>query len=205
MGSAEKLLYKEYGPLLLTPAYTVTDPGIGYITRYAPAIRENGGVYTHAANWAVEAECILRNAERAYQVYQSYSPPRRGLDPERYHVEPYVTPGNVDGPESPCESRGGWTWYTGSAQWYYTVALNWILGIRPVREGLLVDPVIPKHWKGFRVKREFRNSRYEIEVKNPQGTYQGVKEVRVDGKAHPSNLLPVFQDKKTHHVEILLG
>ncbi|MBI2167523.1 MAG: glycosyl transferase family 36 [Candidatus Omnitrophica bacterium] len=205
MASAEKLLYKEYGPLLLTPAYTVTDPGIGYITRYAPALRENGGVYTHAANWAVQAECILRDGEKAHQVYQSYSPPCRGLDPERYYVEPYVTPGNVDGPESPHESRGGWTWYTGSAQWCYTVAMNWILGVRPVREGLLIDPVIPKSWPGFQMRRQFRGATYEIEVKNPSGASEGVKTVRVDGKPHASNVIPAFGDGSTHKVEVLLG
>lgn len=205
MASAEKLLYKKYGPLLLTPAYTVTDPGIGYITRYAPALRENGGVYTHAVNWAVQAECILRNGEKAHQVYQSYSPPLRGLEPERYFVEPYVTPGNVDGPESPHEGRGGWTWYTGSAQWCYTVAMNWILGVRPVQEGLLIDPVIPKSWPGFRMRRKFRGAVYEIEVKNPSGANEGVKAVRVDGKPHASNVIPAFGDGLTHKVEIILG
>ncbi len=205
MASVERLLYKEYGPLLLTPAYTQTDPSIGYITRYAPAIRENGGLYTHAASWAVQAECLMKNAEKAYQLYQSCSPPRRGLEPERYYVEPYVTPGNVDGPESPHEGRGGWTWYTGSAQWYYTVAMNWILGVRPVREGLLVDPMIPKAWPGFRMRRKFRGAAYEIEVRNPKGVNFGVKEVRIGGKPHASNVLPPFNDGRSHQIEVILG
>jgi cellobiose phosphorylase len=205
MASAEKHLYREYGPLLLTPGYSVTDPSIGYITRYAPSVRENGGLYTHAGNWAIQAECILRNGEKAYQLYRSFCPPVRGLDPDRYFAEPYVTPGNVDGPDSPNFGRGGWSWYTGSAQWYYTVAMNWILGVRPTKEGLLVDPIIPSAWPGFRMKRKFRNTTYEIEVKNPNGVYGGVKEVRIDGKAHASNILPAFADGKTHRVEVVLG
>ena len=120
-------------------------------------------------------------------------------------MEPYVTPGNVDGPDSPHFGRGGWTWYTGSAQWYYTVAINWILGVRPVRGGLLVDPVIPKAWAGFRMRRKFRGALYEIEVKNPGRVNSGVKQVRIDGKPHPSNLLPVFGDGKSHSVEVVLG
>jgi len=205
MASAEKYLYKEYGPLLLTPAYSVTDPTIGYITRYAPAVRENGGLYTHAANWAIQAECIRRDGEKAYRLYKSFNPILRGLNPDLYFVEPYVTPGNVDGPDSPHFGRGGWTWYSGSSQWYYTVAMNWILGIRPVKEGLLVDPVIPKSWPGFRVKRKFRNAIYEIEVKNPKGVSTGVKEVRVDGLPQSSNLLAAFGDGAVHKVEVTLG
>lgn len=205
MASAEKHLYREYGPLLLTPAYSVTDPTIGYITRYAPSVRENGGLYTHAANWAIQAECLRKEGEKAYRLYRSFNPILRGLTPDLYFVEPYVTPGNVDGPDSPHFGRGGWTWYSGSAQWYYTVVMNWILGVRPVKEGLLVDPVIPKTWTGFRIRRRFRNALYEIEVKNPKGVNSGVREVRIDGKPHASNLLPAPGDGKTHQVEIVLG
>ncbi len=205
MASAEKYLYKQYGPLLLTPAYKVTDPTIGYITRYAPAVRENGGLYTHAANWAIQAECMRRDGEKAYKLYRSFCPVLRGLEPELYFVEPYVTPGNVDGPDSPYFGRGGWTWYSGSAQWYYTVAMNWILGVRPAKEGLLVDPVIPRAWGGFQMKRKFRNATYEIEVKNPNHVSSGVKETQVDGKPHSSNLLPAFGDGKVHRVEVILG
>lgn len=205
MASAEKYLYREYGPLLLTPAYSVTDPTIGYITRYAPSVRENGGLYTHAGNWAIQAECLLREGEKAYRLYRSFCPVLRGLDPDFYFVEPYVTPGNVDGPDSPHFGRGGWSWYTGSAQWYYTVVMNWILGIRPAAEGLLVDPVIPKSWPGFRVKRKFRNALYEIEVRNPKGVSEGVKEIRVDGRPQASAVLPLFGDGRTHRIEVILG
>lgn len=205
MASIEKHLYREYGPLLLTPGYSVTDPTIGYITRYAPSVRENGGLYTHAGNWAIQAECIRRDSEKAYKLYRSFNPILRGLDPDHYFVEPYVTPGNVDGPDSPHFGRGGWSWYTGSAQWYYTVVMNWILGIRPLEEGLLVDPVIPKGWPGFRMRRKFRKAIYEIEVKNPKGVSEGVKEILVDGKLHASKVLPVFGDGKTHKVQVILG
>ena len=205
MASAEKHLYREYGPLLLTPAYSVTDPTIGYITRYAPSVRENGGLYTHAGNWAIQAECMRREGEKAYQLYRSFNPALRGLDPDHYFVEPYVTPGNVDGPDSPHFGRGGWSWYTGSAQWYYTVVMNWILGVRPVPEGLLIDPVIPKAWSGFRMKRKFRGATYEIDVKNPSKVNEGVKEIRVDGKPLSSKVVPAFHDGKTHQVEVVLG
>lgn len=205
MASAEKYLYREYGPLLLTPAYQVTDPTIGYITRYAPAVRENGGLYTHAGTWAIQAECIRRDGEKAYQLYQSFCPILRGLNPDIYFVEPYVTPGNVDGPDSPHFGRGGWTWYTGSAQWYYTVVMNWLLGVRPTPEGLLVDPVIPKTWSEVRMRRKFRGALYEIEVRNPNRSSSGVKEIRIDGKPHSSNLLPSFGDGKTHKIEVILG
>jgi cellobiose phosphorylase len=202
MSSAAKWLYKPYGPLLLTPGYDKTDPTIGYITRYAPSVRENGGLYTHAGTWAIQAECMMRNGERAHQLYKSFNPILRGLEPERYYAEPYVTPGNVDGPDSPHYGRGSWTWYTGSGAWYAVVVLNWILGIRPLKQGLLVDPVIPKDWKGFRVKRLFRGAVYLIDVHNQNGKGQGISRITVDGKKAATNVIPDFSDGKEHRVRV---
>ncbi|OGW84103.1 MAG: hypothetical protein A2Z83_05335 [Omnitrophica bacterium GWA2_52_8] len=205
MESVRKILYKKYGPLLFTPGYSVTDPTVGYITRYAPSVRENGGLYTHAGTWAIQAECALRNGDEAYNVYKSFNPILRGSEPDCYYCEPYVTPGNVDGPDSPNNGRGGWTWYTGSGAWYAVVVLNWMLGVRPVEEGLLIDPVIPKAWKGFKMKRLFRGSVYHFDVKNQNGKGQGVTSMTVDGKKQKSNIIPADKSVKEHRVEVILG
>lgn len=133
-------LLTPYGPLLLAPAYTVPDPKIGYLTRYAPGARENGGVYMHAATWALAAACKRRDVEAVERIWKSISPPLRGRDADAYFAEPYVLPGNVDGPLSPTPGRAGWTWYTGSAAWLNRVSLEWIVGIRPTWEGLRIDP-----------------------------------------------------------------
>ena len=205
MDSVKKYLYKEYGPLLFTPGYSKTDPTIGYLSRYAASVRENGGLYTHAGTWAVQAECVLRQGDQAYELYKSFNPIYRGLNPDLYFADPYVMPGNVDGPDSPNFGRGGWTWYTGAAAWYTVVIMNWFLGVRPKKEGLLIDPVIPKEWPGFKMKRLFRGTVYEIEVQNPKKTGQGVSEIVVDGKKQESPILPDFRDGQTHQVKVILG
>lgn len=205
MESARKHLYKNYGPLLLTPAYNEVDKSIGYITRYAPAIRENGGVYTHGATWAIQAECMVGNGDLAYDLYRRMCPILRGQDPDLYYAEPYVTPGNVDGPDSPNYGRGGWTWYTGSAAWLFKVAVDWILGVRPTREGLKIDPCIPKDWKKYTIRRKFRGATYEIEVTNPQGLNRGVKSIRVDGKLLDQPIIPPHKDGQVHQVKVVLG
>lgn len=123
MASVRKHLVTEYGALLLQPAYSKVDPYIGYITRYAPALRENGGVYSHASTWAVWAFAKLGDMETAKAIYKGMLPSLRAQeDAELYAAEPYVMPGNVDGPDSPYAGRAGWTWYTGSAAWMVRVA-----------------------------------------------------------------------------------
>lgn len=120
-------------------------------------------------------------------------------------AEPYVTPGNIDGPLSEYFGRGGWTWYTGSAQWLHKVATHWILGIRPQEDGLLVDPSIPSSWEGYIVTRKFRNSQYEIEVKNPDRMNKGVKSMIVDGIQCQGQVIPEFNDGQKHFVEVVMG
>ena len=98
------------------------------------------------------------------------------------------------------------SWLTGSACWNFVAASQWILGIRPEYEGLLIDPCIPKAWKGFQVKRVFRGSTYYITVRNPNGVSKGVKSITLDNNKLASNLIP--PDKSggdEHHVEVELG
>ncbi len=121
--SVREHLVTEYGALLLQPAYSEVDPYIGYITRYAPGLRENGGVYSHASTWAVQAFAMAGDQETAKKIYLGMLPPlRSALDADLYAAEPYVMPGNIDGPDSPYAGRAGWTWYTGSAAWMRRVA-----------------------------------------------------------------------------------
>lgn len=205
MDSVTKYLMKDFGTLLNYPAFTKPRADIGYITRYAPGLRENGGVYTHAATWSVWAYTLAGQPERAYEAFRKICPPNRSQDIDTYKAEPYVTPGNIDGPLSEYYGRGGWTWYTGSSQWMHRVATHWILGIRPQPDGLLVDPSIPAQWDGFKVTRKFQGSTYQITVQNPAHLNRGVQSMRVDGTPVGNQLIPVFADGKNHVVEVLLG
>ncbi|MCX7847102.1 MAG: glycosyl transferase family 36 [bacterium] len=180
--AARRFLYKPYGTLLLYPGYTVPDPSIGYLTQYASGLRENGGVYTHAAVWAILAELLLGNADRAYERFLAICPIKPPSQVDNYACEPYVLPGNIDGPASPTPGRAGWTWYTGSAAWLFHVISSYILGIRPTYDGLLIDPCIPKHWPGFTVTRLFRGATFHISVKNPRRVSRGVSAVLADGQ-----------------------
>ena len=205
MAAVTGYLLRDYGTLLNYPAFTQPRPDIGYVTRYAPGLRENGGVYTHAATWSVWAYSLAGQPDHAYEAYSRICPPNRSADPDVYKAEPYVTPGNIDGPISPFYGRGGWTWYTGSAQWLHRMATHWILGVRPQADGLLIDPSIPADWPGYTITRRFRDAVYAIEVRNPDRVSRGVRSVTIDGQPHSSNLLPVFADGQTHSVTLVMG
>jgi cellobiose phosphorylase len=182
-------LVSDVGALLLAPAYDHPVPEIGYIARYAPGMRENGGVYTHAATWAIAAAAKMRDSVTVGRLLDAINPAIK--DPDRYWAEPYVTPGNVDGPQSPYFGRGGWTWYTGSAAWLHRVIHEWVLGIRPTWQGLQIDPCLPAGWNEVTVTRPYRGHTYQIHIERAEDASTGPRmELAVDGAGLPGNVIP---------------
>ncbi|MBN1269570.1 MAG: glycosyl transferase family 36 [Kiritimatiellae bacterium] len=201
-----KYLYREYGPLLFTPAFNKADPGIGHLSQYAPGLRENGGLYSHAGCWAVIAEALAGDPDRAYQVFSSFNPVLRGWkNPDLYKAEPYVTPGNVDGPESPYFGRGGWTWYSGSAAWLYRAITEYILGVRATHAGLRIEPAIPTRWKSFSMTRRYRGATYEVRVVNKAGSRPRKVAVSVNGQPIRGTVVPPARKGARVRVDVVIA
>jgi cyclic beta-1,2-glucan synthetase len=193
--------------LLFTPPFDQTPKDPGYIKGYLPGIRENGGQYTHAALWSIWAFAQLGEGDLAAALFRLINPIYRAATPEkadRYKVEPYVISADVYGVD-PHVGRGGWTWYTGSSGWMYRLGLEAILGLRRMGETLCLDPHIPGEWPGYRLTYQYGQTTYVIQVKNPDGINQGVKEIVLDGQRLPENKIPLQDDGRRHHVQVLMG
>lgn len=60
-------------------------------------------------------------------------------------------------------------------------ATQYLLGVRPTKKGLVIDPTIPAGWKSFSVSRIYRGCVLEVSVNNPDSIQHGVKSVSLDG------------------------
>jgi cyclic beta-1,2-glucan synthetase len=195
--------------LLFTPPFDQTPLDPGYIKRYPPGIRENGGQYTHGAVWSVIAFAMLGDGDKAGELFSIINPmnhARTRADIYRYKVEPYVACADVYAEPSHI-GRGGWTWYTGSAGWMYRAGLEWILGFRLRGATLVIDPCIPRSWPVFTIAFRYHSARYDISVENPRGVNRGVLSIHLDGEAlHPGDAnIPLSDDGANHKVEVVLG
>jgi cyclic beta-1,2-glucan synthetase len=196
--------------LLFTPPFDNPSRDPGYIKGYPPGMRENGGQYTHAALWASLAYTMLGDGDKAYEVLTMLNPIRHADSPmaiERFKIEPYVVPADVYS-VPPHVGRGGWSWYTGSASWFYRVSLERILGFRRQGSQLLIDPCIPQTWPGFSISYRFGTATYDISVENPLGVCTGVLAVKVDGQTvagNQKNLVALTDDGKAHRILVVLG
>ncbi len=203
LSAVEEHLVTEAGALLLAPAWEEPDETVGYITRYAPGLRENGGVYTHAAVWAIAAAAKAGRRPLVARLLAAVDPSSK--DPERYWAEPYVLPGNVDGPASPHHGRAGWTWYTGSAAWLPRVVSGWVLGVRPTWDGLLFDPCLPPHWRRAAMRRPWRGATLAIEIEREPGRCPGEVTVEVDGRELEANRLAPLPAGSEAKVKVRCG
>jgi len=194
--------------LLLTPPFDHTPLDPGYIKGYVPGIRENGGQYTHAAVWTLIAFAALGDGDKAGELHRMLNPiyhsaSRAGV--QRYKVEPYVMSGDVYG-EPPHAGRGGWTWYTGSAGWFYRAGIEWILGFRVRGTILSIDPCVPRSWRNYSIHFRYHSASYKIRVENPRGVSRGVARVEFDGNAVPGPAnIPLADDGVEHQIVVILG
>ncbi|SEH20883.1 glucoamylase family protein [Rhizobium sp. NFR12] len=180
----DKLVDEDAGIIrLFTPPFQDTRRDPGYIKAYPPGVRENGGQYTHGAIWVVLALARLKRGDDAWKCFQMLNPINHALDrdaAETYRVEPYVVAADVYG-AGDYQSRGGWTWYTGSAGWLYRAAVEGILGIRRAGDTLYVDPVLPSGWDGFTAELTLDGVTHEIVVKDGKASIGGVAVDPVNG------------------------
>lgn len=145
---------------LFTPPFSsreAADPG--YIADYVPGVRENGGQYTHAAVWLAIACLRAGLAEEGWELLRALLP--SGRDTEVYRGEPYVLSADVYTAAGHV-GRGGWSWYTGAAGWYYRGAVEELLGLRMRKGRLYVEPRLPDGWPGYTVR--WRTGIGELEI-----------------------------------------
>ncbi len=202
MDSAREHLDTEFGPKICAPAYKEIDPEVGLITRCVAGKKENGAVFCHPVTWAVMAECLLGRGIRAYEYYKKTLP--GSIDQDTFVAEPYVYSQYITSDEHSSPGRASHSWQTGTAAWMKKVVWEYMLGIRPTYEGLIVDPVIPSHWERFEANRTFRGTMHTIEVQNPQGVESGVSSIQVNGQKIEGCLLPMTEEK-TCRVRVVMG
>ena len=207
MESVEKYLDTKYGIVLLQPCYTKYHVELGEITSYPGGYKENAGIFCHNNPWISIAETVIGRGDRAWQVYTRTCPAYLEEISEVHRTEPYVYSQMIAGKDAPNFGEAKNSWLTGTAAWTFLNVSQFILGIRPDYDGLMIDPCIPKNLKGFEVARTFRGIDYHIEVLNPEHVEKGIAKLIVDGKEVSGNTIPFDSNMvgKSVHVTAVMG
>jgi cellobiose phosphorylase len=203
--SVEEKLDTKFGITLLQPAYTKYHVELGEITSYPPGYKENAGIFCHNNPWIACAETVVGHGNRAFEVFKKTCPIYLEDISDIHRTEPYVYCQMVAGCDAPTFGEGKNSWLTGTAAWTFTAMSQYILGIQPTFDGLMVNPCIPSDNKGYKISRTYRDCVYNIEVKNPKGVQKGVASMTVDGETVSGNIIPIAKNKKQVSVVVTMG
>jgi cellobiose phosphorylase len=207
MESVDRLLVRRDQALiqLLDPPFDKSDLNPGYIKGYPQGVRENGGQYTHAAIWTIMAFAALGDSRRAWELLSLITPLNHASSPENaatYRVEPYIVAADVHA-LPPHAGTGGWTWYTGAAGWMYRLIIESLLGLRLETDRLSFTPCLPPDWRSFTLTYRYRETTYEITVRQG-GAADGVRVV-VDGVEQHEASIRLIDDRQPHTAEVEIG
>ena len=201
--SVEERLDTPYGVVLLQPAYTTYRLNLGEISSYPPGYKENAGIFCHNNPWVIIGETVAGRGNDAWSHYTKILPSYVEEKYQTLHkVEPYVNCQMVAGKDAAKPGEGKNSWLTGTAAWMWYTVSEFILGIKPDYEGLLIDPCLPSTAKEYEVTRKFRGGEYHITVKNPSGNQKGVKQITVDGTPISGTIIPCSEGKHEVVVEM---
>ena len=205
LDSVEERLGTKYGLVLNNPAFTKYYVEYGEISTYPAGYKENAGIFCHNNAWIMCAEAVVGRGDKAFDYYTRIAPAYTEEYSEVHRLEPYVYAQMVAGKDAKRFGEAKNSWLTGTASWNFVAISQYILGIKPEYDGLMIDPAIPTDWDGYRVVREFRGDVFDITIKNPNHVSKGVAKLTVDGKEITGSIIPVANDGKRHIVEVVLG
>ncbi len=137
------------------------------------------------------------------KFYNALCPALQNDKIEVRQAEPYSYCQFIAGRDHSAFGRANHPFMTGSSGWAYYAATQYILGIQPGFDTLVIDPCIPADWKEFSVRRKWRGAWYNIHVSNPNGVEKGVKELRLNGEIVQA--IPAQTAGTTAQIEVILG
>jgi cellobiose phosphorylase len=203
LDSCKKYLDSEHGMVLNNPAFTTYHVEMGEISSYPAGYKENAGIFCHNNPWVIIGETVAGRGNDAWKHYTKILPSYVEEKYQTLHkVEPYVNCQMVAGKDAARPGEGKNSWLTGTAAWMWYTVSEFILGVKPTYNGLLIDPCLPETAKEYSVKRRSRGAEFNIHVTNPNGSQKGIKSLVVDGKPVDGNIVPFSEGK--HNVEVVM-
>jgi len=197
LDSVRGRLLGEYGVELLSPCYTEYRKELGEITSYPPGYKENGSVFCHNNPWVSIAETALGRGDEAFDLYRRICPAYLEEKSEIRRAEPYAYAQTVAGRCSYNEGEAKNSFLTGAAAWAFVNVSQYLLGVRPTFDGLVVRPCLPEDWGGYDVVRRFRGAEYRIRVRRT-----GAYSLAVNGRECEGDTVPFDPDQKLVQVEV---
>jgi cellobiose phosphorylase len=168
-----------FGYRNLTPPYSAGFSGKGGIPDLTPGTFENGSIDAFNRAFAVYAFAEKGKGKAAYEIL------KKGLPgctlPDISTANPNQISEFIVGPDHQDFGRNMYDIFNPAISWI-RLAMERIIGVVPVYEGLLLSPSIPPEWQELNVRKKYRGQPLSIRFHNPSKKECGIRKVTVNGK-----------------------
>jgi cellobiose phosphorylase len=203
LDAVEEMLGSPHGLVLQYPAYTTYHVNMGEVSTYPPGYKENGGIFCHNNPWVIIAETVVGRGAQAFDHYKRITPAYREAISDVHRLEPYVYAQMIAGKQAPRAGEAKNSWLTGCAAWTFVAVSQYLLGVRPDYDGLVVDPQLGPDVPTFTVTRVARGATYVVTVTN-SGAPGARGALVVDGVPIEGNHVPYAAAGSTVQVDVTL-
>ena len=166
LDSVKEHLDSKYGIVILDPPYKDYHIELGEISSYPPGYKENGGIFCHNNPWVIIGEVVNGRPDDAFEHYKKIAPAYLEEISEVHRLEPYVYAQMIAGKTARRFGEAKNSWLTGTAAWNFMALSQYICGIKPSYDGLLIEPRLPSSVKEAEITRKFRGTTFHINVEN---------------------------------------
>ncbi len=179
-----------YGAMVMYPPYADHAFEGALMHCFNRCVKENAGIFSQPQGWLILAEAMLGRGDMAYMYWKEASPATYNDFAEKRSMEPYVYGQFTEGKDSPFAGRSHVHWLTGTASTMMVGAMEGILGLKPVPNGLVIDPSVPSEWNEISIEKVFRGKKLSIKIQNSAGVQHGVSRVTLNGNVLEGNKIP---------------
>ena len=150
LAAVDERLNTKYGLVLNNPAFTKYYLQYGEISTYPGGYKENAGIFTHNNAWIICAAAYAGEGNQAFKYYSEIAPAFTEETSDIHKTEPYVYGQMIGGKDAGSDigqtgknfGQGKNSWLTGTAAWNMVAISQYILGIKPDFDGLMVLSLI---------------------------------------------------------------
>jgi cellobionic acid phosphorylase len=201
--AVEEQLETPYGVMLNAPSFTAMREDIGRVTQKYPGAAENGSVYNHASAFYIYSLYTIHESDRAFRILRQMIPGPDLADYEQRGQMPVYLPNYYRGAyyQHPrTAGRSSQLFNTGTVSWVYRCLIEGLFGLQGDKQGLVLQPQLPSHWKEAKVTREFRGAAFIIRMRREAGISNPV--LLVDGRTLTTNRITNIQSARTYDVDV---
>lgn len=190
-------LKSPYGYRLFFPA--LGDPPMEKAGRIAsgdvpPFMGENGNVYNHGSQgFLARALAAMGKGDLLFDVLTWLFPCYEEKHPLSKTMTPPYAIVNCWQQLPIFDHRGMMCFLTGSVAMAVRGTYEWLFGIKPVLEGLILDPCLPETWQDAEISFTYKNKQIHLCIKRGM-----VSSLMANGKSIYQKTIPLFSYREAY-------